>query len=154
MTDERNKIKRLAHIRKEDLKTNFSSSNINKDQLNQQNKVIEESHVFSEYLESNDIRKLSSIYKKWTFLFRKEKSAKVLSKHQSWDHEIKLESKKQFTFEPIYTLFSKELKELRKYLKINERKKFIRKSQLFAEHSILFMLKKDEKLRLCVDYRK
>ena len=40
MTDERNKTKKLAHIRKEDLKTNFSSSDINRDQLNQQNKVI------------------------------------------------------------------------------------------------------------------
>ena len=51
-------------------------------------------------------------------------------------------------------LFSKELKELRKYLKMNEQKEFIRKLQSFAEYSILFMSKKDEKLRLCVDYRK
>ena len=64
MTDEKNKTKRLAHIRKEDLKTNFSSSDINKDQLNQQNKIIKKSHVSSEYLESNDIKKLPSIYKK------------------------------------------------------------------------------------------
>ena len=64
MTDEENKIKRLAHIRKKDLKTNFSSLDINKDQLNQQNKIIKESHVSSEYLEPNDIKKLSSIYKK------------------------------------------------------------------------------------------
>ena len=35
ITNERNKIKTLAHIRKEDLKTNFSSSDIDKDQLNQ-----------------------------------------------------------------------------------------------------------------------
>ena len=94
MTDERSKTKRLAHTRKGDLKTNFSSSNINRDQLSQQNKVRKRSHVSSEYLESNDIRKLSSVYKKWTFLFRKEKSTKILSKHQSWDHEIRLESEK------------------------------------------------------------
>ena len=154
MTDEKSKKKKLAHIRKEDLKTNFSSSDIDKDQLNQQNKVLEKNHVFSEYFESNDIKKLSSIYKKWTLLFREEKSTKVLFKHQSWNHEIKLKSEKQFTFEFIYILFSKKLKKLRKYLKINERKEFIRKSQSFAEHSILFVLKKDEELRLCVDYRK
>ena len=87
-------------------------------------------------------------------MFRKEKSTKVLFKHQSWNHEIKLKSEKQFTFEFIYILFSKELEELRKYLKVNERKEFIRKSQSFAEHSILFVSKKDEELRLCVDYRK
>ena len=84
----------------------------------------------------------------------KKKSTKVLFKHQSWNHEIKLESEKQLTFELIYILFSKELKELRKYLKINERKEFIRKSQSSAEHSILFMFKKDGGLRLCVDYQK
>ena len=122
MSNEKNKIKRLVYIRKEDLKTDSSSSNIDKDQLNQQNKVRKENHVSSEYPKSNDIKKLSSIYKKWTFLFREEKSAKILSKHQSWDHEIKLESEKQFTFEPIYILFSKELEELRKYLKMNEKK--------------------------------
>ena len=64
MTDEGSKTKRLVHIRKGDLKTNFSSLDINKDQLNQQNKIRKESHVPSEYFESNDIRKLSSIYKK------------------------------------------------------------------------------------------
>ena len=154
MTNEKSKKKKLIHIRKEDLKTNFSSSDIDKNQLNQQNKVLKKSHVSFKYFESNDIKKLSSIYKKWTLLFRKEKSTKVLFKHQSWNHEIRLESEKQLTFEFIYILFSKKLKELRKYLKINERKEFIRKSQSFAEHSILFVSKKDEELRFCVDYRK
>ena len=122
MSNEENKIKKLAHTRKEDLKTNFSSSDIDRDQLNQQNKVRKKSHVFSEYLEPNDIKKLSSIYKKWTILFREEKSAKALSKYQSWDHEIKIESEKQLTFELIYILSPKELKELQKYLKINKKK--------------------------------
>ena len=57
-------------------------------------------------------------------------------------------------FKFIYILFSMKLKELRKYLKINKRKEFIRKLRLFAEKSILFVLKKDEELHLCVDYRK
>ena len=64
ITDKRSKIKRLVYIRKEDLRTNFNSSDINRDQLKQQNKIIKKSHAFSEYLESNDIEKLSSIYKK------------------------------------------------------------------------------------------
>ena len=154
MSNEKSKIKRLAHTRRGDLKTDFSSSDTDRGQLNQQDRVREESHVSSEYFEPNDIRKLSSVYKKWTFLFRKEESAKALSKHQPWDHEIKLKSEKQLTFESIYILFSKELEELRKYLKVNERKEFIRKSQSFAEHSILFVSKKDEGLRFCVDYWK
>ena len=62
--NEKSKKKKLAHIRKEDLKTNFNSSDIDKDQLNQQNRILKKSHIFSEYFESNDIKKLSSIYKK------------------------------------------------------------------------------------------
>ena len=44
MIDEKSKIKKLAHIRKKDLKTNFSSSDININQLNQQNKIIKKNH--------------------------------------------------------------------------------------------------------------
>ena len=36
----------------------------------------------------------------------------------------------------------------------NLKKEFIRKSQSLAKYSILFVSKKDEKLRLCVDYQK
>jgi len=43
---------------------------------------------------------------------------------------------------------------LRKYLAENEKKGFIKKFQSRAEYSILFTLKKDEELRLCVDYQK
>ena len=64
MINEKDKIKRLAHIRKEDLKINFNSSNIDRDQLNQQNKIMKKSHVSIKYFESNNIKKLSSIYKK------------------------------------------------------------------------------------------
>ena len=54
----------------------------------------------------------------------------------------------------MYTLFSKELEKLRKYLKMNERKEFIRQLQSFAGHSILFVSKKDKELYFCVDYQK
>ena len=64
MTDEKSKIKRLAHTRKKGLKTNFNLSDINKSQLKQQNKIIKESHVFFKYFKPNDIKKLSSIYNK------------------------------------------------------------------------------------------
>ncbi len=57
-------------------------------------------------------------------------------------------------FESIYALSKKELLILRKYLAKNEKKEFIKKSQSRAEYSILFTLKKDEELRLCVDYQK
>ena len=42
---------------------------------------------------------------------------------------------------------------LQMYLDENLKKEFIRESQSSAEYSILFVLKKDEKLWLCVNYR-
>ena len=71
MTNEKNKIKKLVHTRKKDLKTNFSSSNINEDQLNQQNKIIKKSHVSSEYFEPNDIKKYHRFTRNEHFCFEK-----------------------------------------------------------------------------------
>ena len=87
-------------------------------------------------------------------MFREEKTTKTLSKHQSWNHEIKLELNKQFTFESIYTLSKKELKIFKKYLNENIKKRFIKKSQLSTKYSILFVFKKNDTFRLCVDYWK
>ena len=57
-------------------------------------------------------------------------------------------------FELIYAFFEKKLKIFREYLNENLKKKFIRKSQSSTKYSILFVFKKNETLRLCVDYRK
>ena len=43
---------------------------------------------------------------------------------------------------------------LRKYLDENLKKDFIRKTKIIIEFFILFVLKKDKKLRLYVNYRK
>jgi len=71
-----------------------------------------------------------------------------------WNYEIKLKLGKQFTFGPLYALFEKKLEVLQGYLAKNEKKEFIKKSQSQAKYSILFVSKKNETLRLCVDYRK
>ena len=88
-----------------------------------------------------------------TFISKK-KTTIVLSKHQSWNHEIKLKSEKQLTFELIYALFEKKLKTFRKYLNENMKKEFIRKFESSTKYSILFVFKKNDTFRLCVDYRK
>ena len=46
-----------------------------------------------------------------------------------------------------------KLKALRKYIDENLAKEFIKKSQSSTDYSILFVSKKDEKQRLCVDYK-
>ena len=71
-----------------------------------------------------------------------------------WNHEIRFISGKQLTFELIYALFNKKLKILREYLKINERKEFIKKSKFSTKYSIFFVFKKNGELCLCVDYQK
>ena len=78
----------------------------------------------------------------------------MLPKHQPWDYKIKLQPGMEPGFRPIYQLSEKELQVLREYLEENLKKSFIRESQLPAGYLILFALKKDGSLRLCVDYRK
>jgi len=50
-------------------------------------------------------------------------------------------------------LSAEKLDALRQYLKENMRKEFIRESQSSAKYLILFILKLNESLKLCVDYR-
>ena len=78
----------------------------------------------------------------------------MLPKHQPWDYEIKLQPGIEPEFGPIYQLLEKELQVLCEYLEENLKKGFIQESQLPAGYPILFALKKDRSLQLCVDYRK
>ena len=54
----------------------------------------------------------------------------------------------------IYILFYIQLETLRNYLDKNLRKDFIRKIKIIVKFLILFVPKKDRKLRLYVNYRK
>ncbi len=53
----------------------------------------------------------------------------------------------------IYLLLAEKLNALQQYLKENMWKKFIKKSQSSVKYSILFILKSNESLKLCVDYK-
>ena len=55
---------------------------------------------------------------------------------------------------PIYALSHTQLETLRNYLDENLKKDFIREAKITAGFLILFVPKKDEKLRLCIDYKK
>jgi len=164
MIDERqsrNSIARreLAFLKKDDQHIEFDSTGTSKGQLGQNVKVCEGICEPSKNLgisgkAREPLKHIPRIYNRWEHLFQEEETTKALPKHQSWDHEIKLESSKEPTFGPIYALSKKELSILRKYLAENEKKGFIKKSQSRAGYSILFTPKKDEELRLYVDYRK
>ena len=136
----------------------FDFTNIVKDQASHEVKINEESHapfeISNKSKNRNALTRIFDEYKQWKHLFLKEVTTKTLLKHQIWNHEIVLESSKTPTFELIYALFEKKLRILREYLNENLKKKFIWKSQSSTKYSILFVLKKNETLRLCVDYRK
>jgi hypothetical protein len=61
---------------------------------------------------------------------------------------------KQLKAQPIYSLSEKELDALREHIKKNFIKNYIRPSISPARYPILFVPKKDEKLRMCVNYRR
>ena len=84
--------------------------------------------IWIKMINSNEIKKISSQYRKYETLFQKESFEEALTSHQSWDHEIKLKSKKIFTKKSIYSLTQKKLKALREYIDKNLAKEFIKKS--------------------------
>ena len=104
--------------------------------------------------EGNDEPFVPQEYMKWKRLFIEPKGKEALPKRQPWDHQITLMEGKLPTFGPIYQLSETELEVLRDYLKVNLAKGFIRPSSSSAGYPILFVPKKNGKLRLYVDYRK
>ena len=102
------------------------------------------------------ILNLSRILKKYhdfADLFQKA-AADQLSEHRSYDHEIPLIKEKKSTFRSLYSLSEVEAAACRAWIKENKKKEFIHKLQSLAEALILFIKKKNDTLRLCVDYRK
>jgi hypothetical protein len=98
--------------------------------------------------ESNEI---SSEYLKFSDVFF-ENEVRQLSKHESHDHAI--ETKENSSMSGlIYNLSLTELKVLKNYIEDNLIKDFIISSVFSSSALILFIKKKDDELRLCVDYR-
>ena len=76
-----------------------------------------------------------------------------LSEHKFMNHVIELKENKSFSYGSIYFLLKSELKIFRKYLNKHLKNDFIRFSQLFIKTFILFVKKKNDSLRLCVNYK-
>ena len=91
-------------------------------------------------------------YQAFKQLFEKS-AADKLPEHTTYDHKIPLAAGSMPPFGPIYGLSETELQALREYLDEHLKKGFIEPSQSPAGAPIIFVKKKDGKLRLCVDYR-
>lgn len=91
-------------------------------------------------------------YQRYDKLFSDELET-GLPEHSRWDHEINLLPGTEPRFHKIYPLNETQTTALREYLDENLRKGYIRPSKSPAGYPILFVPKKNGKLRLCVDYR-
>jgi hypothetical protein len=81
-----------------------------------------------------------------------ERVVNTLLEHVSHNLIIDTQEKNLF-FDTIYNLFAEELRILRVYIEKNLEKEFITSFTSSTAILILFTKKKDDELRLCVDYR-
>ena len=93
-------------------------------------------------------------YKEFKKLFQEELGPAALPKHRKCDHEIKLMPGTEPGYQSIYKLSEKELDALKEYINTMLKKGFIRRSESPAGYPVLFVPKKNGKLRPCIDYRK
>jgi len=77
-----------------------------------------------------------------------------LSFHHFYDHKIELIDEEMLSRSRLYQMFNHKLQKIKKYLIKHLNKKFIFFSFASYVSLILFVEKKDESLRFCVDYRK
>ncbi len=77
-----------------------------------------------------------------------------LSLHRFYDHKIELIDEEMLSRSKLYQMFNHKLQKIKKYLIKHLNKEFIFFSFASYISLILFVEKKDESLRFCVDYRK
>ena len=95
---------------------------------------------------------ISKAWLKHSDIFDDEKTYQ-LPKHDPIDHAIDLKKGKTLSYDSIYFLFEEELKVLKQYIDRHLVIEFIRSFTFSAGASILFVKKKNENFRLCVNYR-
>ena len=99
-------------------------------------------------------RKIFDFLKRFESVLNFKKIDKLFF-HRVYDHKIELiENSKQLFRNRIYFLSSKKFEIFQKYFHDNLQKEFINSNKIFYVSSILFVVKSNEQLRLCVDYRK
>ena len=81
------------------------------------------------------------------------KNAEMFLTYKNENHVIDLKSEKKSSYDLLYALSKKEFQVLQNYLLKNLALSCIREFFNLAETSILFVFKKNDNLRLCVNYR-
>jgi hypothetical protein len=96
-------------------------------------------------------KKLLIIYHDFLNVFDKEKTTQLFL-HQSYNHKIELKDENQLSRSRLYFMSSYKLQKIKEYLEENLKKKFITLSKASFASSILFVEKKDDSLRFCMNY--
>jgi hypothetical protein len=112
-------------------------------------------NVVSTFVENVDdsAKKMFFEFKKFDDVFSL-KNEKILTNYKKKvDHVIELKNNKQSFYKFLYNLFNNELKTFWLYLDDALTRDIIKHLMSSIEISMLFVLKKNEKLRLCIDYR-
>jgi len=77
-----------------------------------------------------------------------------LSSHHLYDHKIELTDEKIFSRSYLYHMFDYKLQKMKNYLIEHLNKNFISFSSISYASLILFIEKKDDSLRFCINYKK
>ncbi len=77
-----------------------------------------------------------------------------LSLHRFYDHKIELIDEETFFWNKLYQMFNHKLQKIKKYLIEHLNKEFIFFSFASYISLILFIKKKDDSLRFCINYKK
>ena len=81
------------------------------------------------------------------------KNAEMLLTHKNENHVINLKFDKELSYDSLYAFSKKKFQILWNYLLKNLALNRIREFFSFVETSILFVFKKNDSLRLCVNYQ-
>jgi len=126
-------------------------------EINKMLSSIKDSAKLNEMISVMSLKKLKKklliVYHDFLNVFDREKTIQLFS-HRSYDHKIELEDESQSSRSQLYFMSSHKLQKIKKYLEENLKKKFITLSKASFTSSILFIEKKDDNLRFCVNYRK
>ncbi len=97
--------------------------------------------------------KLSSKYHDYLDVFNRAMTDQ-LSSHRFYNHKIELIDEKISSRSRLYHMSDYKLQKMKNYLIKHLNKDFISSSSISYASLILFIEKKDDSLRFCVDYRK
>jgi transposase InsO family protein len=105
-----------------------------------------------EKISGDPLAQVPEQYHRYRKLFE-DRLEEGLPPHSEWDHEIVLKEGESPKFHKIYNLSEMELNTLKEWIETQLQKGYIRVSKSPVGYPVIFVPKKNGKLRLVIDYR-